>query len=88
VRLFLPSRRRRAASASTPTGSARSSASPSATSDADPGLQELRLPVAIPMRKIADNSRGLVIVTDHRGGKSSTLAAMVDYINENRAEHF
>ncbi len=52
-----------------------------------PTLSELRLPVAT-MRKIADNSRGLVIVTGITGaGKSSTLAAMIDYINDNRAEH-
>ena len=52
-----------------------------------PALQDLRLPVAT-MRKIADNSRGLVLVTGVTGsGKSSTLAAMVDYINETRAEH-
>ena len=52
-----------------------------------PTLQELRLPVAT-LKKIADNSRGLVLVTGITGaGKSSTLAAMMDYINENRAEH-
>jgi len=52
-----------------------------------PTLAELRLPVAT-MRKIADNNRGLVIVTGITGaGKSSSLAAMIDYINEARAEH-
>jgi twitching motility protein PilT len=52
-----------------------------------PTLQDLRLPVGT-MRKIAENSRGLVLVTGITGsGKSSTLAAMVDYINENRPEH-
>lgn len=52
-----------------------------------PTLQDLRLPVAT-IKKIADNSRGLVLVTGITGsGKSSTLAAMIDYINENRAEH-
>ena len=52
-----------------------------------PTFQELRLPVAT-LKKISDNSRGLVLVTGITGsGKSSTLAAMVDYINENRAEH-
>ena len=52
-----------------------------------PTFQDLRLPVAT-MKKIADNSRGLVLVTGITGsGKSSTLAAMVDYINETRAEH-
>ncbi|HAM35598.1 MAG TPA: type IV pili twitching motility protein PilT [Elusimicrobia bacterium] len=52
-----------------------------------PTFQDLRLPVAT-MRKIAENSRGLVLVTGITGsGKSSTLAAMVDYINELRPEH-
>jgi twitching motility protein PilT len=52
-----------------------------------PTLQDLRLPVAT-LKKISDNSRGLVLVTGITGaGKSSTLAAMIDYINENRAEH-
>ncbi len=52
-----------------------------------PTLQDLRLPVAT-MKKIADNSRGLVLVTGITGsGKSSSLAAMVDYINDARAEH-
>jgi twitching motility protein PilT len=52
-----------------------------------PTLTDLRLPVAT-MKKIADNSRGLILVTGITGsGKSSTLAGMIDYINENRAEH-
>jgi twitching motility protein PilT len=52
-----------------------------------PTLQDLRLPVAT-MKKIADNSRGLVLVTGITGsGKSSSLAAMVDYINDSRSEH-
>ena len=52
-----------------------------------PSFEDLHLPSAT-MRKISDNSRGLVLVTGVTGsGKSSTLAAMVDYINENRAEH-
>jgi twitching motility protein PilT len=52
-----------------------------------PTMQDLRLPMAT-MRKIADNGRGLVLVTGITGsGKSSTLASMVDYINEARAEH-
>ena len=37
---------------------------------------------------IADKPRGLVLVTGPTGsGKSTTLAAMVDYINRTRAEH-
>ncbi len=52
-----------------------------------PTLQDLRLPAAT-MKKIADNSRGLVLVTGITGsGKSSSLAAMIDYINDNRSEH-
>ncbi|MBI5883399.1 MAG: type IV pilus twitching motility protein PilT [Elusimicrobia bacterium] len=52
-----------------------------------PTFDELRLPAAT-MRKIADNSRGLILVTGITGsGKSSTLSAMVDYVNQTRAEH-
>jgi len=52
-----------------------------------PTLQDLRLPMAT-MRKISDNGRGMVLVTGVTGsGKSSTLAAMIDYINDTRAEH-
>jgi twitching motility protein PilT len=40
------------------------------------------------LEKIAMNERGLVLVTGTTGsGKSTTLAAMVDYINEQRACH-
>lgn len=39
-------------------------------------------------RDISHNPRGLVLVTGPTGsGKSTTLAAMVDYINETRYEH-
>ncbi|WP_371373883.1 type IV pilus twitching motility protein PilT [Thalassotalea aquiviva] len=39
-------------------------------------------------RDISDNPRGLVLVTGPTGsGKSTTLAAMVDYINENKRHH-
>ena len=39
-------------------------------------------------KKIADFPRGLVLVTGPTGsGKSTTLAAMIDYINETRREH-
>ncbi|RUO62914.1 pilus retraction ATPase PilT [Pseudidiomarina planktonica] len=39
-------------------------------------------------KDIANNPRGLVLVTGPTGsGKSTTLAAMVDYINENRHDH-
>ena len=52
-----------------------------------PTMADLRLPMAT-MRKIAENGRGLVLVTGITGsGKSSTLASMVDYVNESRPEH-
>jgi twitching motility protein PilT len=39
-------------------------------------------------RTIADNPRGLVLVTGPTGsGKSTTLAAMVDYVNQSRHDH-
>ena len=39
-------------------------------------------------KKISDVPRGLVVVTGPTGsGKSTTLAAMVDYINETKYEH-
>jgi twitching motility protein PilT len=52
-----------------------------------PTLAELRLPVE-PLRKLAANERGLILVTGITGsGKSSTLAAMIDHINETRHCH-
>jgi twitching motility protein PilT len=46
-------------------------------------LDELNLPSAI--REIAQIERGLVVVTGTTGsGKSTTLAGIIDYINENR----
>lgn len=49
-------------------------------------FQELKLVPVI--QALADNARGLVLVTGTTGcGKSSTLAAMIDYINENRSCH-
>lgn len=39
-------------------------------------------------RDVSDRPRGLVLVTGPTGsGKSTTLAAMIDYINESRYEH-
>jgi twitching motility protein PilT len=49
-------------------------------------LDELGLPPII--KKIAEKERGLVLVTGATGsGKSSTLAAMVDHINQNQSKH-
>jgi twitching motility protein PilT len=49
-------------------------------------FSELGLPPII--AKIAEEQRGLVLVTGTTGsGKSTTLAAMVDYINTNRSSH-
>ena len=49
-------------------------------------FQELHLPPVI--QALADNTRGLILVTGTTGcGKSSTLASMIDYINETRSAH-
>ncbi len=48
--------------------------------------RELLLPPVI--ERICEETRGLVLVTGTTGsGKSTTLAAMVDYINATRSEH-
>ncbi len=40
------------------------------------------------VRKITERPRGLILVTGPTGsGKSTTLASMIDYINETRSEH-
>ena len=51
-----------------------------------PSMEELGMgPV---FRRIADLSRGLVLVTGPTGsGKSTTLAAMIDYVNGERRDH-
>ncbi len=52
-----------------------------------PSFEDLNLP-AETLKKIADNRRGLIIVTGMTGsGKSSTLAAMINYINQSRTGH-
>ncbi len=49
-------------------------------------LDELGAPKSF--REIADQPRGIVLVTGPTGsGKSTTLAAMIDYINENEYSH-
>lgn len=52
-----------------------------------PTFEELNLPVDT-IKAIADNRRGLVLVTGVTGsGKSTTLASIISYINANRREH-
>jgi twitching motility protein PilT len=49
-------------------------------------ITELGLPVVL--QKIASEERGLVLVTGTTGsGKSTTLAAMIDHINNTRSSH-
>jgi twitching motility protein PilT len=51
-----------------------------------PSFEDLKLPPSV--QKIADEPRGLVLVTGTTGsGKSTTLAAMIDYINSSRSRH-
>ncbi len=55
-------------------------------SDKVPTTEELKLPAVI--NKIAEANAGLVLVTGATGsGKSSTLAAMINYINKTSAVH-
>lgn len=51
-----------------------------------PSIEELGINPVV--KNIAEQRRGLVLVTGPTGsGKSTTLAAMIDYINSNRSEH-
>ena len=51
-----------------------------------PGLDKLGIPDV--MREVCDNHQGLILVTGPAGsGKSTTLAALVDLINDQRAHH-
>ena len=51
-----------------------------------PSFESLGLPNVV--RTITERPRGLILVTGPTGsGKSTTLASMIDYINETRSEH-
>ena len=51
-----------------------------------PTFEDLRLPRVL--EKISQNERGLILVTGVTGsGKSSTMAAMIGYINRNMRKH-
>ncbi len=51
-----------------------------------PPMEELGLPPVC--RRLAEEKRGLVLVTGPTGsGKTTTLAAMIDHINESEARH-
>jgi len=52
-----------------------------------PPLRKLGLPLQL-CQKLCNLPKGLILVTGATGsGKSTTLAAMIDYINNNRHEH-
>src|SRR5437763_2987388 len=51
-----------------------------------PDFEELSLPAGV--RRLAEEHRGLVLVTGATGsGKTTTLAAMIDHINRTRRQH-
>ena len=51
-----------------------------------PSFEQLGLPPGV--KRLADEHRGLVLVTGPTGsGKTTTLAAMLDYINRTRRQH-
>ena len=75
------------ASASTPSTSAarcRWSSAPSRSTSCT--IEDLNLPPVI--RDLADEERGIVLLTGTTGsGKSTTLAAMIDHINSTKSRH-
>ncbi len=51
-----------------------------------PSMESLKLPPIL--KELAKKQRGLILVTGPTGsGKSTTLAAMIDYMNQTRNEH-
>jgi twitching motility protein PilT len=51
-----------------------------------PSFEQLNLPPGV--KKLAEEHRGLILVTGATGsGKTTTLAAMIDYMNRNRQQH-
>src|SRR5919204_25651 len=51
-----------------------------------PSFEKLNLPAGV--QKLASEHRGLILVTGATGsGKTTTLAAMIDYMNRNRKQH-
>ncbi|MEB3288011.1 MAG: type IV pilus twitching motility protein PilT [Vampirovibrionales bacterium] len=51
-----------------------------------PSFEQLQLPPVV--KEVAERPKGLVLVTGPTGsGKSTTLAAMIDYINANHSHH-
>src|SRR5437870_409978 len=51
-----------------------------------PSFEQLNLPPGV--QKLANEHRGLILVTGATGsGKTTTLAAMIDYMNRNRKQH-
>ncbi len=51
-----------------------------------PSIDQLHLPPGV--RKLADEHRGLILVTGATGsGKTTTLAAVIDHINRTRRQH-
>ncbi len=51
-----------------------------------PSFEQLNLPAGV--KKLAEEHRGLILVTGATGsGKTTTLAAMIDYMNRTRRQH-